>query len=50
VQGVLIALQYGKLHALVSPEAVESRKTLLRHTILDTNFGIGGDEFGETLS
>ena len=50
MQRILVALQYGQLHALVRPQAVEGGETLLWHAIFNADFGVRGYELGETLS
>lgn len=49
MKGILVAFENGELHALVGPQAVECGEALLRHRILDTDFGVCGDELGVAL-
>jgi hypothetical protein len=49
VQRILVALEYGELHALVGPEGIEGCVELLGHGLLGANVGRRVDHLGIPL-
>lgn len=50
MQGILITLQYRELHALVCPQAIESRQKLLGHWLLGAYVRRGVDHLRVSLN